>query len=303
VSANTKIVDPLRGLGPLTRPLYQQGLLLQDDDLTAAVQYTRDLNRLMFRTLFGCGVMCGLVVTPTIDCCKLHIGIAKGVALDCHGDPIDVPTAQDLVIDPACVPTLPPTLWIVLRGYEKNCAPRMPLCPDDDDSAVVCTRAREGFEIRVLSDLPDCACHCTPTTDSSTAGTPAAPPAQLRSGSAPAHAAAAPHAAPKSAHLKRAKPAAMVTGSAATATDATDSCQCADPNQDCYQKHYQGLCNCDCCDNDWIVLARIDEKTNSADKQYWEVDHGVRRFVRPVLMSDPQPPLDAAANTQAASNA
>ncbi|MEI9852768.1 MAG: hypothetical protein WDN24_20060 [Sphingomonas sp.] len=55
-------------IGQIERPLYAPGLILQDSDLTAAVDYTRELNRLLFRTLFGCGVICGLRVGIREDC-------------------------------------------------------------------------------------------------------------------------------------------------------------------------------------------------------------------------------------------
>jgi hypothetical protein len=45
--------------GSLIRPTYSPGLLLEDDDLTAGVSYTRGLTQLLFRSLFGCGVICG----------------------------------------------------------------------------------------------------------------------------------------------------------------------------------------------------------------------------------------------------
>jgi hypothetical protein len=291
-----KIVDPVRGLGPLTRPLYQQGLLLQDDDLTAAVQYTRDLNRLLFRTLFGCGVMCGLVVTPTLSCCKLHIGISKGVALDCHGDAIDVAAAQDIEIDPNCLPALPDTLWVVLCAYEKNCAPRMPLCPDEDDSTVVCTRAREGFEIKVLSDASKCCCQCDPSTDK----TPAAPQLESFSSHPPLKSGAA-RQAKRHGSSGEVKPLALEDATGQTSDG--NPCQCANPNEDCYTDHYAGNCACDCCDCECVVLARLDhlpvDPQQQSGPKYWAVNHAVRRFVRPVLVKDPQPLKDAAANAAA----
>jgi len=74
-------------VGVLERPRYSPGLILEDSDLTAAVDYTRALNRLLFRSLFGCGVVCGLTVSIGTDC-GLQVTVAPGLALDGCGDPL-----------------------------------------------------------------------------------------------------------------------------------------------------------------------------------------------------------------------
>ena len=65
----------------LERPRYSPGLILEDSDLTAAVDYTRGLSRLLFRNLFGCGVICGLTVKIDTDC-GLNVTVSPGLALD-----------------------------------------------------------------------------------------------------------------------------------------------------------------------------------------------------------------------------
>src|SRR3954470_3565801 len=75
--------------GLLERPRYSPGLILQDADLTSAVDYTRELSRLLFRSLFGCGVVCGLRVTVDTDC-DLEVTVAPGLALDGCGDPVQL---------------------------------------------------------------------------------------------------------------------------------------------------------------------------------------------------------------------
>ena len=74
-------------VGVLEWPRYSPGLILEDSDLTAAVDYTRALNRLLFRSLFGCGVVCGLTVSVGTDC-GLQVTVAPGLALDGCGDPL-----------------------------------------------------------------------------------------------------------------------------------------------------------------------------------------------------------------------
>jgi len=294
MSANAKVVKPVTGQSSLVRPRYSPGLLLRDDDLKQGVDYTRDLSRLLFRSLFGCGVVCGLKVSWAFKCDKLVLTVDDGVALDCHGDPVHVPDAQSIPIDPSCGDPIPPHMYVTLRRIEKCCAPRAAACScDDDESPAVCTRERDGFEIRVVTAWPDCACGCKEQPPDETAPPPPpsapAPPAGLivtGTGSA-ARAAGA-----RSSRRVLAQPAVSVQQdieeSAGGATVAADDCQCADPKDKCYVDHYNGVCACDCgeCDCEWIVLARVDDRSTPEEKK-WSVDHSVRRFARPVLMRDP----------------
>jgi hypothetical protein len=280
--AKAKIADPVKQLSRLMWPHFSPGLLLQDEDLTLGVEYTRELSRLMFRTLFGCGVMCGLVIEPKEKCCKLHIFVDKGVALDCRGDPVYVPERQDITIDP-CDTDLPDKLWVVLRRFDKCCAPRTPVCsPDDDEMAAVCTKVRDGYEIRVLAERPECSCGCHEDKEKpeGTAHGHGQPTGQVEQASTTSGAAAKQD---QGTYTKAGeKPA--------------NPCKCADPAQDCYEKHYAGEC-CDCCDCEWIVLAVVSDK-GTAEKHDWHADHSVRRFVRPVLMRDPQVEKEATSKAE-----
>lgn len=74
--------------------------------------------------------------------------------------------------------------------------------------------------------------------------------------------------------------------------DDDDPCMCS--RMKCHEDHYAGICGCTCgecsgCDCDCILLAYIDLNKNP---RKWKVDHSVRRFIRPVLMRDPQPKQD-----------
>ena len=271
---NIKLTKPVRGHSSLVRPKYSAGLLLQDDDLTAGVSYTRNLSRLMFRTLFGCGVLCGLRVgIPEDDPCGgVRIPVAKGVALGCVGDPIEVPSDQSVLVD-SCAKPVPDTLWIAVRHVETCCVPRTAQCPpDDDEPPSTCTRERDGFEIKVFECRP-CGCGC-PRLERKSTGT------ADDDGDADADdAVAAPANCPPEQAPEPDK------------SDDTDPCLCNQrtgtygPNNElsaCYHKHYQGECSCDCCDCEWIILAVATLKNEE-----WTVDHSVRRFVRPVLMRDP----------------
>src|SRR5689334_19124378 len=165
MTRNSQIVAQ-KGLSTLVRAKFGPGMLLQHDDLEQLNAYTRELSRLMFRSLFGCGVICGLVVRGEAKCGRLYVTVSAGVALDCCGDPVYVPQAQSIVVDEHCDPDVPSPLWIVLCGTAKCCAPRASMCaPDEDEAASACTRERDGFEIRVLRDKPACACQCPRETE------------------------------------------------------------------------------------------------------------------------------------------
>jgi hypothetical protein len=241
--SGANVTNSTKGMSTLVRPRFGPGMLLQHEDLEQLKLYTRELNRLMFRSLFGCGVVCGLVVTPEPKCGG-RITVGAGLALTCDGDPIYVSKDQTLAIDEKCDPNLKNRLWVVLCGTVKYCAPRTSMCPNDDEETTsICTQERDGWEIRLVSEEPKCVCRCKELFKD----------------------------------LKE-----------------TD-CKCLAPIHDddfpdCYIDHYEGKCcechdcNSGCCD--CVLLARLERR--DPEKPDWIADHRVRRFVRPVLMRDPQ---------------
>jgi len=258
MNANANIIDPVRGTSDLVRPRFSPGLLLRDDDLNAGVDYTRDLSRLLFRSLFGCGVICGLDVTVELLCGKLRVTVAPGVALDGMGNPIHVPAPKTVTVDPTCGQSLPPLVWVTLCRTEKCCAPRSTVCgcDEEEDSAAVCTREQDGFEIRLRKDKPDdCACLC--------------PEQRLPD-----------------------------TSAAAKEREGEGDCACADPcgcHKDHYAgKCSCSCCDPDCVVLAVLADPTRDERTSPKDREQaerdgasWSVNHSVRRFIRPVLMRDP----------------
>jgi hypothetical protein len=144
----------------LVRAVFESGMLLQHEDMDQLNAYTRDLSRLLFRSFFGCGVVCGLLVgTEQDNCGQWYITVAAGLALDCNGDPIYVPKDQRFALSDDCDATIPEPLWVVLCGSWKLCGKRTSMCsPDDDNPTSICTRQRDWFEIRVVSKMPECAC-------------------------------------------------------------------------------------------------------------------------------------------------
>jgi hypothetical protein len=248
MSGTNTTVNSVKGTSTLVRARFGPGMLLQHEDLDQLNLYTRDLSRLMFRSFFGCGVVCGLVVTTETKCGKTFVTVGAGLALDGNGDPIYLPKDQPLSIDENCDPNLTGPLWVVLCGNVKCCAPRTAICSsDDDESPSVCTREREGYEIRIVNERPRCICGCPEPANSAAAG-------GLRD----------------------------------------DACKCVDPELPCYVDHYAGKC-CGCsddgtdcnCDCECILLAKLTKVTDPLPVT-WTIDHRVRRFIRPVLMRDPQ---------------
>ena len=122
MTASTQHVGIAKGWSNLSRAKFGPGMLLQHEDLEQLGDYTRELNRLMFRSLFGCGVVCGLVVEkPKPECNHLKVTVGCGLALDCCGDPIHVPTSQIIPVQKDCDMVKGP-LWVVLCGTRKSCA-------------------------------------------------------------------------------------------------------------------------------------------------------------------------------------
>ncbi len=248
------------GNATLLRPRFSAGLLLEDEDLTAAVDYTRNMMRLMLRSLFGCGVVCGLDVRAELMCLgrKVSVTVGRGVAIDCLGNPIEVPQAQKLVLDLDCDP-LPPMLWVAVCYAEKCCRTRDISCSSDDESHVVRTRSQEGFEIKVYSKRPGCVCSCEVVRPEEAAEVDEC---------------CDDHDTGRKSETK-------------SPHELKDKCEC-------YTDHFNGKCECDCACS-CVLIATVDTKSkyddkgdcdyrvDDADGQLLCIDHGVRRRVRPVL--------------------
>ena len=131
-TTGTDALATAEGRGNLVWPRFTPGLLLLDEDLTAGVDYTRELSRLLFRNLFGCGVICGLTVTgkeATGRC--LTVDVDCGLALDCIGDPVQVRQLQSVTIIATCDKALPSAVWVALRRRAHDCMPRELACPPE----------------------------------------------------------------------------------------------------------------------------------------------------------------------------
>jgi len=257
MSTLKKIPGIVTGSASLQRPKFSPGLLLEDEDLTLAVDSMRRLTQALFSAFFGCGVICGFVVKWEIDCGKLKITVGKGAALDCTGALIQMPEPTVITLDPTCGPKIPPNLCIAIRHHESCCGPRDVTCaPEDEQSGSVCTRIREGYELRIAEDCPDCSCGCAELTDEEKQQEDTSQSIQNNPN--------APNPAPS---VRSVTP--------------VDSY-----GLKCYEDHYKGECGCACC-CDWIVLATLKVYIQADEVTGATVDHSRRRFIRPVLMRDP----------------
>jgi hypothetical protein len=238
-----------KGTSTLVRPTFAAGMLLQHEDMELLAANPAELSRLLFRSLFGCGVVCGLVVRSSLDCGRVCITVGAGLGLDCSGAPIYVPTDQTFALDPECDPKLTSPLWVILCRTAKRCAPRPAMCGcEEEETSMRPTRERDGYEIKVVMKLPECVCG-----------------------------------------------GRDLDGDGLLKDD--DACWCVDPEHPYYVAHYAGKCDCECdectdCEGRCIVLAQLTKVTDPSRTKgadfIWQPDHKFRRFIRPVLMRDPQ---------------
>jgi hypothetical protein len=252
-----KVIHTGTGWSSLERPRFAPGLLLEDEDLNVGVSYTQGLMRLMFKSFFGCGVVCGLdvKVTPTCHDTKRLVEISRGVALDCAGDLIELPAAWKYEFDPTCEDKYPDAIWVVICYTERCCRKKDVACGGDDDSQSQPTRVRSGYEIRLYNDyLPACACRCLTEDDQTDPTKPAGGCCR--------------------------EPKQPAAGQDASMLTKADPC-------DCYKPHFEGVCECDCACK-CVVLAKINKpeqilEVTDTNPSPIEVKTNMVRRVRPLL--------------------
>lgn len=262
-NANKTLVNKC-GRGSLVRPLYFPGLLLEDEDLTTAVSYTQNSLRLVLRSLFGCGVVCGLAMEAKYICNqrKVQIIVHKGVGLDCEGNIIDVRQDETLEYDPGCE-TMPEKLWVSVCYTAKACMPANVSCSEEDDDKVVDRRSFDGYDIRVYKQMPECACSCIK---------PAPTPPKSDGPCCDAEVPESPQpATPIPAGVAQAQ---LRTGAAGSTLDPCD----------CYDKHNAGECECDCGGHCVVIGQLVYPGSNPLEPDLWDFKKDAQRFVRPMLL-------------------
>jgi hypothetical protein len=283
-----------QGWSSLQRPVYSPGLLLEDEDLNAGIAYTQGLMRLMLKSLFGCGVICGLDVSVTSSCqgTKRKLVVAPGIAVDGDGNLIEVTKPWGHEFGPDCDDGWPGRLWVVLCYREKCCRPKDVTCAADGDTQSAQTRVRAGFEIAIWEKLPACTCRCTTGAEDDE---PEEGDGDCGCGG-------------------RAK--ARVEASAGSDRQRKDTSATDEPCP-CYADHFKGVCGCECCK--CVVLAKVidpatlidkDEDGNELKPPIVKVDSSMVRRVRPVLngylkclLEAPAPPRDIAVAERIATSA
>jgi len=146
-------------------------MLLTDDSLRAEQTYHREALKRVNRYLWGSGIVCGLEVERISGLC---IRVNPGVALDCHGNLIEL--CRCVTIDlteeckkkypGACIPPdkEPITRYLVVRYADVEADPQPVLTSDDacasSDQKTQCqhSKTREGFCLELREDCPTKAC-------------------------------------------------------------------------------------------------------------------------------------------------
>jgi hypothetical protein len=152
----------------LTRTKFFHGMLLTDEHLRAEQTYHREALKRVNRHLWGSGIVCGLEVESTSGLCiKVH----PGLALDCHGNVLDVCKCLTLDLSDLCKKKYPDgcapsgaapiTTYLVLRYAEIAADPEPVLTPNDDcgtaDQGTKCeaSKYREGFCLEFCDKCPE----------------------------------------------------------------------------------------------------------------------------------------------------
>ena len=148
---SSKYPVSVTGDASLIRPKYSPGLLLEDHDLTQAVDYTRALSRVLLRAMLGAGVLCGLKVTATASNCCVLITVRRGVAVDASGALIELKSDAQVSIDVGCENRLATLSFpVVIERTQRPCEQRDISC-SEDDGATVATRLVDGYAIHVFN--------------------------------------------------------------------------------------------------------------------------------------------------------
>jgi hypothetical protein len=265
--------------GSLIRPTYSPGLLLEDDDLTAGVSYTRGLTQLLFRSLFGCGVICGYKLSPKFICNgrKLAVEVSAGVGLDGMGNPLELRRAITLEYDPDCA-DWPKTLWVTACYTEIPCRPRELACGDDNDGHPSFTRLIGGVRIDLHPARPDCACSCEPPEKPTSGGKKGC----CEDDGANVRVAAI---ATVEGQKRKPKPAGQVGDTAAKVEPAEESqveIVALNTLNGCYDGHMNGDCGCGCgcaC----ILIGKL-ELSFEENTPNFVTDYSYVRQIRPWLI-------------------
>ncbi len=136
---------------------FNDGMIVTAEDLQEATSYPLDVFRTLIRAFFGCGIVCGLKVERSQAAGESwFVQIQPGVALDCHGHPIELckPVKFDLNEAYIC-DSKPECVCIAIRRFTTGVSPRPnPSCSEEKGGqAYDCTRIREQVMIKVFDPV------------------------------------------------------------------------------------------------------------------------------------------------------
>jgi hypothetical protein len=145
---------------------FRDGMLVTADDLDAGMRYPQSLLQTVLRAYFGCGVVCGLGLKVknlgTSKQASWVVCVDRGVAIDCHGYPIELCAPVELDLSPEacdCGP-VPDAVYIVVRRAMSDEAPADACSCDVDAPRYDCRRTRDLVLVKALTSaeleaLPD----------------------------------------------------------------------------------------------------------------------------------------------------
>ncbi len=153
-----KIFDETRNTN-IKSTVFTDGMVVNAGDLDTAMRYPIELWQTLINAYFGCGIVCGLEVHRDPNgsdktCC---VRIEPGIALDCHGNPLQLCDSEkiDLTPDPCASEPWPESVCIAIRRDTMPEAPRKDGDDCDDNGKTSCQYRRERELVRIKVFKPD----------------------------------------------------------------------------------------------------------------------------------------------------
>jgi hypothetical protein len=136
---------------------FYDGMVVTAEDLETASQYAVSLLQSVLRSYLGCGVVCGLGLNSIT---KLKgeppwvVRVERGLAVDCHGFPIELTCPVDLDFNPdPCSPDeLPEKAFIALRRITSDELISEPCGCSQHQTDGDCNRARDRVLVKAFTE-------------------------------------------------------------------------------------------------------------------------------------------------------
>jgi hypothetical protein len=140
----------------LESTIFHDGMVVTADDLETAARYPVSLLQSVLRSYFGCGVVCGLELTPVTKPMAEYpwvVRVACGLALDCQGFPIELtcPVELDFTPDPCAPGDLPSEVFIALRRITSSEPTNEPCHCSEHQTDDDCSRVRDRALVKAFT--------------------------------------------------------------------------------------------------------------------------------------------------------